>query len=135
MVWLPLVFAFLSLQTVLSLTAPSLSRDLPAVEDEKLLALCNAAEQNTYLAVRFGDDYYTTFDYNVCYPYKIGDKVAQQAFFCKAATCYNNANEDCTGGSIPPAPIIIPTRISLPNTADFIHFLGQGALCHANALS
>ncbi|KAG4440492.1 hypothetical protein IFR05_004027 [Cadophora sp. M221] len=76
-----------------------------------------------------------SFDFGECYPYELLAGLAQVAVFCKAATCYNNPNPDCTGGAVPPLPVPIVAGTILPNVADFVQLLGQGATCQRNGLS
>ncbi|KAH9480034.1 hypothetical protein JR316_0006631 [Psilocybe cubensis] len=85
-----LALAAFCIVTTNSLATPIIPNGITLAEYTKLFALCENGGSETYVGVRFGDDYYTTFDYNACYPYKINGKVASQAVFCKASTCYNN---------------------------------------------
>ncbi|KAH7397766.1 hypothetical protein BKA64DRAFT_47275 [Cadophora sp. MPI-SDFR-AT-0126] len=102
----------------------------------ELQAYCQTVGPNTYVAVRYEDVASpVTYDFNECYPYELaGGELAQVAVFCKSATCYNNPNPDCTGGAVPPVPVPILAGIILPNVADFVQLLGQGATCQRNGL-
>ncbi|KAF5314930.1 hypothetical protein D9619_007573 [Psilocybe cf. subviscida] len=76
------------------------------------------------------------FHYGQCYPYSYPDHgLAQVAVFCRAVTCNNNPNPDCTGGAVPPVPVPLPPLTVLPNVADWVQLLGQGAMCYENGLS
>ncbi|KAH9480032.1 hypothetical protein JR316_0006629 [Psilocybe cubensis] len=131
-----MAFIVLFFQVAHCLSTTNLPRDSSATNaGDKLQSMCDAAGENTYVAAQFGDDYYTTFDYNECYPYTIGGKVVQQALICKTVTCYNDANDDCTGGAIPPLPITVPAGLRLVNLADVAHLFGQSGICHAKILS
>ncbi|KAF8993281.1 hypothetical protein BDQ17DRAFT_1331771 [Cyathus striatus] len=101
----------------------------------KLYNMCQDSNINgTYVAVRYGDNDYTTFKYNQCYPYAIDGNEAEMAVFCKSVTCYSNPNPDCTGGAVPPVPVPLVAKLFLVNVADFVQLLGQGATCQQNGI-
>ncbi|KAF8993282.1 hypothetical protein BDQ17DRAFT_1253045 [Cyathus striatus] len=118
---------------VLLLGFPTIPLEL-VPEYVKLYNMCQDSVDGTYVAVRYGDNNYTTFKYNQCYQYVIDGNKAEMAVFCKSVTCYNNPNPDCTGGAIPPIPFPFPEKLVLVNTADFVQLLGQGATCQQNSL-
>lgn len=102
----------------------------------KLFKLCEDAGANSYVGVLYQNDQYVTYKFGQCYPYQLSNgNLAKMAVFCKSSTCNNNPNPDCTGGAVPPAPIIVPEGLTLINAADFVQYIGQGATCQSNALS
>ncbi|CAA7266134.1 unnamed protein product [Cyclocybe aegerita] len=109
-------------------------QNIDPIEYFKLLYLCEDGGPNTYVAVRYQGNQYTTFEYNQCYPYEISGNLAEMAVFCKSATCYNNPDPDCTGGAVPPVPVPVPALTTLVNAADWVQLLGQGATCQKNGL-
>ncbi|KAF8184236.1 hypothetical protein BJ912DRAFT_1144658 [Pholiota molesta] len=112
---------------------------LPGVPVEgtyaELYNLCESKGSQSYVGVLYADGTKKTFNFGECYPYAYGPVLAQQAVFCKGATCENNPNPDCTGGAIPPVPVVVPPLTTLINAADFVQLIGQGATCQPNILS
>jgi len=117
------------------------------------MSLVSSSLSLKYVAVYYQDSTVPTlFEYGKCYPYEINEKLAQFAVFCRPATCYDNPyvsfilnlhfldsllyyrNPDCTGGAVPPVGIPIPAGLPLPNVADWVQLLGQGATCWRNRL-
>jgi len=95
----------------------------------KLYKICESASSKTYVAVRYGENTYNTFEYGACYPTATEGKPGEMAVFCKPATCYGYLDLYCTGGPVPPVPILVPQYTSLTNVADITQLLKYSAVC------
>ncbi|MCJ1359237.1 MAG: hypothetical protein MMC33_009237 [Icmadophila ericetorum] len=102
-----------------------------------LEAACETVGPETYVVVQYENTpNFITYNFDTCYPYAInnGANLAMQALFCRSVTCENNPNPDCSGGAVPPVPVPLPAGTYLPNVADFVQLLGEGATCQANGI-
>ncbi|KAF8590388.1 hypothetical protein K439DRAFT_1627897 [Ramaria rubella] len=89
-------------------------------------------DSDTYVWVRYSDNSQHFFKFNECYPYQIGNAIAQEAVWYASTICVQYEGPNCTGDTFPPLGVPVPGGTVLANVADFVQIIGQGALCSAN---